>query len=231
MFMFDMVLPVTLSVNMLNVLFLILGVAPSVIIIALVANKNRHLYMDIAAVFLCGAVSVFAAGRLENWIKAQWQPNGAMEMVAYYFLVVGLIEEICKWASYKIIIRHDDVEHRYEYIIFTVAAACGFAALENVLYLRSMDIGVAFIRALCSVPCHAIDCVVMGAIISKSHYCYKKSDRALYNILGIAGAAIMHGLYDSVIVVTNSWICIFAFEAVAVIIAGFLIARVKYIKR
>ena len=60
--MFNLSLPITLSVNVLNVLFWVLAVAPSIVITCLITNKNRHLYFNVIAVFLCGAAAVFAAG-------------------------------------------------------------------------------------------------------------------------------------------------------------------------
>ena len=227
--MFNLSLPITLSVNVLNVLFWVLAVAPSIVITCLITNKNRHLYFNVIAVFLCGAAAVFAAGRLELFIKSQWRPTTTAETIAYYFLVVGLVEELFKWGSYKAIVVRDGIEYRYEYVIYMVAAACGFAALENILYLRTMDISVAIVRAIVSVPCHAINCVVMGTIIGKSHH-YKLSQRIKYNILGIAAAAFTHGLYVSIIVVTNSWSWVLGFEFIAIALAVSLIAYVKRTK-
>lgn len=224
--MFNLILPATLSVNVLNVLFWAMAIVPSIVITFIITNNSKHLYFNVLAVFLCGALSVFAAGRLELLIKTQWRPTSTSELIAYYFLVVGLIEELFKWCSYKIIVPRDAILHRYEYINYAVAASCGFAALENMLYLRSMDIGVALVRAVVSVPCHAINCIVMGYIISKSHN-KKLSQRIMYNVLGIAAAACTHGLYDSIIIVTNSWNWIMGFEIVAVAIATLLVVRVK----
>ena len=224
--MFNLSLPATLSVNVLNVLFWVLAIAPSIIIAFALTNNSKHLYFNVFTVFICGAISVFAAGRFETMIKTQWNPTSTTELVAYYFLVVGLIEELFKWGSYKVIVSHDAIQHRYEYITYMVAAACGFAALENMLYLRSMDMSVALVRAVVSVPCHAINCIAMGSVVSKGHN-KSLSQRIKYNVLGIAVAAFTHGLYDSIIVVTNSWNWIFAFEIVAIMISIILITRIK----
>ena len=89
--------------------------------------------------------------------------------------------------------------YTFDAIVYGVVTALGFAAVENVLYVYEGGLGVAVMRALLSVPGHAIDGVFMGIFYGAAKRCQIRYDKAGCgrNLrLALIIPTIMHGFYD-----------------------------------
>jgi len=84
------------------------------------------------------------------------------------FLIVGPIEELCKFAAVRFYAaRHRAFDEPMDGLIYSSAAALGFASVENVLYIWGVESaggGVALLtlRALLSVPGHVFFASIWG---------------------------------------------------------------------
>ena len=121
-----------------------------------------------------------------------------------YFVIPGFIEEGVK---YVVVIRRawndPNFNYTFDAVVYAVFASLGFAAVENIMYVVTSGFSTAVVRAIFSIPGHAMFGVVMGAGLAKA----KKLE-----ILGEAMAAqsaknrawilaaILHGLYDYLLV-------------------------------
>ena len=121
-----------------------------------------------------------------------------------YFVIPGFVEEGIK---YLVLIRRvwNDANFNYSFdaVVYAVFVSLGFAAVENILYVVTTGFSTAVVRAIFSIPGHAMFGVVMGVGLARA----KRLE-----IMGQAQAAegaknrawllaaILHGLYDFLLV-------------------------------
>lgn len=131
-----------------------------------------------------------------------WRP--IVYLLLAYFVVPGFIEEGVK---YRVLLRRTWNEphfnHRFDGVVYGVFVSLGFAAVENVLYVLTSGFSTAVVRAIFSIPGHAMFGVVMGEAMSRAKWLEVHGQREQ------AGAArrrawllpaVLHGLYDFLLV-------------------------------
>ena len=84
-------------------------------------------------------------------------------------------------------------------IVYGVAASLGFAAYENIDYIKyfaekTSIIDISLIRTFSAVPMHALCGVIMGFFITLS--IFNKKNNYLFLVLAILIPVGMHGLYN-----------------------------------
>lgn len=161
----------------------------------------------IIKVFFLGVLSVvpilifevLADGILSFFLE---DTNSTLYILLDNILCVGLIEETGKYHAAKSIWKHPAFNYRFDAIVYTVTAALGFAAIENVLYVFENGFGVGIMRAVLSVPSHAIDGIFMGIYFGEAKYCEVHGDkkgkkRNLRKAIWIP--TLTHGIYDALL--------------------------------
>jgi protease PrsW len=107
--------------------------------------------------------------------------------------VASIPEEIFK---YSILIfycvRQVKFNKEIDGIIFGAIASLGFAAFENISYVLDGGIGAAIIRALTSVPTHAL----MGAVMGYFLFSFYKSKSFISLFYSIGIPIFFHAAYD-----------------------------------
>ena len=104
--------------------------------------------------------NIFAAIYDTSTVKFAWIENT---------ICVALVEELSKWLVIMIFVwKNRNFDYRYDGIVYAVSASLGFAALENILYISLFGTGVAFGRALFSIPGHTTFGVFMGFYMSRA---------------------------------------------------------------
>ncbi len=177
-------------------LLLFLAVAPTGFLIKyiLVRDKYKHEPMRLILVtFALGAVLVSVALALELALSSGIDVLDA-------FFPVAVSEEFVKFAAVRL--KAYRSSHFYEVmdgIVFGVAAALGFATVENIMFVIRGGVAVALIRAFLSVPGHAAYGGIMGFYLgmAKSNRTQSKSQEWRLISTGLAIAIALHGLYDS----------------------------------
>lgn len=122
------------------------------------------------------------------------------------FLVVGPVEEFCKLlAVYVYAWRHQEFDEPLDGVIYSAAAALGFAAAENIIYLSQNDPSLVLLRGPLSNPGHALFSALWGLSLSRV--------RAAPNILlrrfvilmqGFLLAVVLHAGFDALLVQTET---------------------------
>ena len=80
-----------------------------------------------------------------------------------YFCIPGFIEEGVKYRILKKNTWNDpNFNFRFDAVVYSVFVSLGFAAVENVMYVLSNGFSTAVLRAIFSIPGHAMFGVVMG---------------------------------------------------------------------
>lgn len=131
-----------------------------------------------------------------------WRP--IIYLFLAYFVVPGFVEEGIK---YRVLLHRTwnepNFNYRFDGVVYAVFVSLGFAAVENVLYVLTSGFSTAVVRALFSIPGHAMFGVVMGAGYGQAKWLFscgqrEQADQARKKAW--LTAAVLHGLYDFLLV-------------------------------
>jgi len=160
--------------------------------------EPRHL---VIRVFLLGFVAAVAASLLEWSVfrAAGIMPGGSGPAnVLAAAAVIGLIEEGTKFlAVYAGVYRHAAFDEVLDGIVYAVAAALGFATMENVQYVLQGGAEVGVIRAVLAVPGHAFCGALMGFNMGMAKFAGPRERAWLLSGFGLA--ALAHAAYDALL--------------------------------
>ncbi|WLR53121.1 glutamic-type intramembrane protease PrsW [Bacillus tianshenii] len=183
------------------------GLAPGVALLSYFYLRDKYdaePIMMVFRTFLFGALLVFPimfiqyAFAEENVLQWPW---------ANAFLLSGLLEEFFKWfILFYTAYLHTQFDERYDGIVYGVAVSLGFATAENILYLLSNGISLAFGRALLPVSSHALYGVVMGYYLGIGKF-KEKAHKRLWLLLSLFIPVLLHGTYDYILIkIEKYWI-------------------------
>ena len=184
---------------------LAIAAAPVLVLLFWFYHKDKYnkepLHMLFFA-FLGGCFSVVPTlliGAL--WQNAGFKQEGSNLYLAFYaFIVVALTEDSCKYLFVRRIMRKSYVDEPYDAIIYCVMVSMGFAFVENLLYVFQEGFNVGVLRAFTAIPAHATFATIMGYYLGRAKFF---GNEYLNTFAGIAGAVIMHGLYDYFLFIEN----------------------------
>ncbi len=150
-------------------------------------------------------VSLCISGPLEMSGLFTNEPVTVLEAISTSFFGAAIPEEIAKFFMLWLLLRKNPYfDEKMDGIVYAVCVSLGFAALENVMYLFSnaeafLSVGIA--RALFAVPGHFCFGILMGYYYSLAKFYPKasKKNKALILVAPI----LVHGLYDSILFITN----------------------------
>ena len=121
-----------------------------------------------------------------------------------YFCIPGFIEEGVK---YRVLIKNTwndpNFNFRFDAVVYSVFVSLGFAAVENVMYVLSNGFSTAVLRAIFSIPGHAMFGVVMGVGVGTAKWLetlgQRQQARSTMKRAWLT-AAVLHGFYDFLLV-------------------------------
>lgn len=163
----------------------------------------------IALVFFAGVLSVIPTFILEELFNAFIAPmelatgkvtdwRDTLQIFVVFFFGVGPIEEFSKYLAVRIsIYRNRNFDEPVDGVIYAVAAALGFATLENILYILSAaDVkGMLFIfilRFFLSTLAHIYFSAMWGYGLGRKKF---KRGKAMV-LKGLILASFLHGLFN-----------------------------------
>lgn len=176
------------------------GFAPSLVWLWLVHRRDDHerepMLLVIAALAL-GSISTVLVFWLRPWVETTWGP---FDPAVDAFLVTALGEEIAKTLFVLPILLMREVDEPLDGIVYGVAAALGFAGVENTLVADSAStLGVVVHRAFTSTLLHAGCTGSIGFVL----VCFKLDAflrahpvRTVLLLLLLLSAVLLHGAYD-----------------------------------
>lgn len=184
----------------------------------------------VALTFVLGGATTLPALPLNLFGQSlMLRPTGGSEAATLLtiFLVIAPVEEFCKFlAVYVYAWRHQEFDEPLDGVIYSAAAALGFAAVENIIYLAQSDPSLLLLRGPLSNPGHALFSALWGLSLSRV--------RAAPNIFtqrlklfagGWLMAVLLHALFDALLLQTETVGPIIFPAAVASIIGLFLWVR------
>ena len=121
-----------------------------------------------------------------------------------YFCIPGFIEEGVKYRVLKKNTWNDpNFNFRFDAVVYSVFVSLGFAAVENVMYVLTNGFSTAVLRAIFSIPGHAMFGVVMGVGVGTAKWMQTMGQRQQAQALlrkAWLTAAVLHGFYDFLLV-------------------------------
>ncbi|MBK7876944.1 MAG: PrsW family intramembrane metalloprotease [Planctomycetes bacterium] len=117
-------------------------------------------------------------------------------LLAATVLGIGLVEELVKYAGLRLFARRDrHLDEPFDWVVYAVTVALGFALVENVLYVVNYGAEVATPRALFAVPAHALCGTLMGCRMARAATA-PAAEAAGQRALALLEPAAWHGVYD-----------------------------------
>lgn len=188
-----------------------LALGPVVAIFFFLWAKDRYEKEPLRRIILTAGIGAVAAIPIVL-VELLWGhvlediPNMSVNELAFMaFVEVGLTEEFFKAAAFLITAywsKH--MNEPYDGVIYGAAAALGFAAIENVLYVLVGGVGVALLRALTAVPAHAMFGIFVGYFAGRAKFTSYPVLKPILILAGFALAVFQHGLYDFLLFITQT---------------------------
>lgn len=188
-------------------LLLFLALLPTIFLIGYIYRMDSYEKEPLgllAGLFGLGVLSIIPAIILELLgdvlIKVVLMPGTTIYNFVEAFLIVAVVEEGVKYFfTYIATWNNKNFNYKFDGIVYAVLVSLGFATLENIMYVLQGGLSTAIVRALLSVPSHAIDAVFMGY-----HYGFAKYYRAIgdegnkskHLILAYVVPVLLHGFFD-----------------------------------
>ena len=186
----------------------------------------------IALAFLAGMVTVALVIPIQEFTK----PFFADAMIV--FTLWSGIEEIMKYLAARVTVlwRREDDEP-IDPVIYMVAVALGFAAVENTLFLLSPLAGSTFLQTVMTgnlrfvgaTLLHVLSSAVIGVMLGLSFY-KPKAKKRVYALAGVILAVVLHGTFNFLILNTPEDHLLRTFGLVWIGLIA-LLAVLEYIKR
>ena len=161
---------------------------------------SRRLFL---VVFLAGAVSTGLAWLLYVLVEMlgfasefALEPRAStLARLLYFVLVVGTIEETCKFLSVRWFIgRHSLAGEPLQALLLAATAGLGFASVENLVLGRFLEGPELWGRIVASPLTHALFAAVWGHALALELSVQRS--RAFRVAAGLAAASVLHGIYD-----------------------------------
>lgn len=139
-------------------------------------------------------LSVLPLSYIDN---AQFLGSGILNA----FCSAAIPEELAKFIMLWLFLKNNKYfDEKTDGIIYAAVLSLGFAAIENVLYVFDNYenwVGVAFIRAVFSVPGHFCFGMLMGYFYSKVKFSHKP--KTIDKVMVLLSPILAHGIYDSLL--------------------------------
>ena len=211
---------------------------PAIVLMAYVYHKDsveKEPVRLIVRLFLLGMLAGPLAAIVENVLITAFSeliPPGVVLLVLEFFVGVAAVEEGLKYLFLNTVRHNPEFNYVFDGIVYSVAVALGFAALENVLYVFTGGIEVALWRGIFSVPGHCADGVVMGCffgLAKQREFAGNASGARTYRWLAFLLPAIEHGFYDAALSTESDFLVIMALvvELAFIVYAMILVNRMS----
>lgn len=206
--------------NINYLIYVIFGLTPSVIWLFYYLRKDVHPEPKrmVIKIFLLGAliaplvaiIECFPAGYhpttgLECLFRSFFSNllPGSLGILFYMVLVVGSVEEILKYLVVRLkALKDSALDEPTDVMLYMIITALGFAAIENILVLFSLEkpfliAQVSFLTAyrfILPTFLHTLCSGTIGYFLAKSFFDQKQRRKLLFT--GFSLAILLHGLFN-----------------------------------
>lgn len=190
-----------------------------------------------------GLKEIFSSGIFSNtlhWFENIAKNNNLLvDKVLLVIVFAPIIEELAKFImAYFLVLNSKYNDEPLDPMIYMIATALGFAAIENTLFLISifeknniiLSVYTGNMRFIGATLLHTISSTVIGIFMSL-HFFDKKVKKRLFIILGIVCSIVIHAIFNY-LMIGNQKSCMLALELIwiTVIIVLLIFEKIKKIK-
>ncbi|MEW6111451.1 MAG: PrsW family glutamic-type intramembrane protease [Thermodesulfobacteriota bacterium] len=187
--------------DVLEYLYLILGLVPALAWLAYFYRKDPYRpwsFDNIGRVFLWGCLCTVPAAIFEHLTQASVGPGSLWRSFGLSFLLIAPIEEGLKLLAVWVgIYRSADFREPIDGIVYSAAAAIGFATVENTVNMLLFGPGVIVERLVFATPAHVMFSSMWGYSMGKARF--KREDELRTISRGLFWAICLHGSYNFVV--------------------------------
>jgi RsiW-degrading membrane proteinase PrsW (M82 family) len=163
-------------------------------------DREREPVGNLLLYLLLGGLAVLPAVLLEIPLAALLQPEGDglrfLLLPTWALFGVALAEEGSKLLLLRARGRGDrHIDQPFDWVVYAVAVALGFATVENLVYVLQLGPGVGVLRAFTAVPAHALDGTMMGWRLARAAR-LTGADAQRQRRLALWEPALWHAAYD-----------------------------------
>ncbi len=185
--------------------YLILGLAPGLFWLFYFYKKDKYEPEPkklIIKTFLIGIIAAIPVIFIERIFGVLISPFKQSSIYLYYFFlcffIIGPVEEYFKYAVVKTgVYNSDEFNEPMDGIVYCIAAALGFASIENIMYMISYGKSIIILRSITATVAHALNSGIIGYHLGLAKF---NPDKKKYLIRrGFLIAVFLHGLYDFII--------------------------------
>lgn len=223
-------------------LTLLVAVGPSLLLLAYFYLRDRYEREPLGhllAAYLLGAFAMLAAQSLAqtlaNLVSTEWlHTGGELARIFDAFVLAGLVEESAKGVVFfAAAYAWREFDEPLDGLIYGVAIALGFAALENLLYVSSRGLAIAWQRAVFAVPAHALFGGCMGYYAGRAKFAPSGADRRWLRalVLSLLLPIVFHGAYNFSLLHGLGWKVWTAITVLSLTFWIFVLHRVKRAQR
>ncbi len=192
---------------------LALAVGPAFLVLHVIyaLDRRREPWLNLLKYCVAGGLAVFAAALIEDLglstlrrLAPEWSEHSVPGLFLEAFVLVALVEELCKLAPLALLGAFDKrIDEPFDWVVYAVASALGFAAVENLYYVADGGVGTALARALTAVPSHALDGTLMGYHLALASVAGSNGERIRRRVLALLEPTLWHGAYDALLLVSD----------------------------
>lgn len=200
----------------------VIAIAPIVFLAWFMYTRDRYEPEPrrlIIKTFLLGAVLVVPV-ILAELLGSLLLPSSTDLLVLFlhFLLVVALVEESSKYVAVRVSVYGSrEFNEPMDGLVYGSIAGLGFAAPENLLYVLSRGAALGIIRAILSVPGHALWGSIIGYYLARQKLQFARGA----GLKGLSFAVILHTIFDYGLIATDALIGIVV--ASVVVVAGWVI--------
>lgn len=190
--------------------------------------EKEPLWVLIKTMFKGGVISIiltsliyFAAIYIYPNLFSLMKPGvGGIFSKFGFAMFIGISEETAKaLAAIWLLRKLKDFDEPVDGIIYGMAVALGFAAIENVQYMMNYTYKVIYVRHFLSVPLHITCGAIWGFGLAVNKFKHKRSSNLVNLFPYIAASAFLHGVYDFLCFIKASFPYYMVFLVVLTIVA------------
>ncbi len=198
---------------------------------------RREPLVTLSVTFLLSLLFAGFAGVVNTVLAPVFGALGALGAVAFFFLVVGPVEEFVKWLAIRVYaVRGDAFQTVVDGVVYGAVAGLGFAAIENLTYIVGVYLeadgtaGIGATEAATSVatqrlfvgPGHVIFSAWAGFYLGLARF--NPENRGPIVIKGLLIAAFIHAVYNSTVSVLPEFVSPVVLFGFIVLYDGFWLA-------
>jgi len=197
----------------LKLLYIAIGPGVAIAVFIYYSNKlDTEPKQLVLKGFLLGCLAVFPTHYFEGiaqdlmGMQAIWDSDAPAlwpKIILYAFFGVALVEESCKLLFLKAFICDErEFNEPFDGIVYGGIIGCGFATMENIIYVLQLGQEVGTLRMITAVPGHAFFGIILGYFVGRAKF---SVNRVRHTIHGLFVVVTLHGIYDVAAFSNASW--------------------------